>query len=214
MHLVRLFLTAWFELGTVTVFFLFWLCKRTAQRIHTLDKPALDPDTFQQLLAAAYTLQEQNRHPIKKTEADSSKTVSLPPESFGIAQCDVELLPSVNDSAVPSSRERRIPRRDEFFERIAAVTGIAAVLGLLLIGWTDHFSPLPTGPVVQQRGTLRIVVATKSIVMEPQATKAGPNQRTVDAGKSGKSTPSRATRRTRPGIPFMRAKPTWSLRTP
>jgi len=29
MHLLRLFLTAWLTLGIVSVFFLFWLCKRS-----------------------------------------------------------------------------------------------------------------------------------------------------------------------------------------
>ena len=32
MHLLRLFLTAWLVLGTVTVSFLFWLCMRTATK--------------------------------------------------------------------------------------------------------------------------------------------------------------------------------------
>jgi hypothetical protein len=32
MHPLRLFLTAWLVLGTVTVSFLFWLCMRTAAK--------------------------------------------------------------------------------------------------------------------------------------------------------------------------------------
>jgi uncharacterized membrane protein YsdA (DUF1294 family) len=32
MHLLRLFFTAWLALGAVTVFLLFWLCKRTAAK--------------------------------------------------------------------------------------------------------------------------------------------------------------------------------------
>jgi hypothetical protein len=33
MHFLALFLKAWLAIGTVTVFFLFWLCKRTAATV-------------------------------------------------------------------------------------------------------------------------------------------------------------------------------------
>ena len=33
MHLLRLFLTSWLVLGTVTMVLLFWLCKRSAARV-------------------------------------------------------------------------------------------------------------------------------------------------------------------------------------
>jgi len=33
MHLLRLFLMAWLSLGILTVFLLFWLCKRTAATV-------------------------------------------------------------------------------------------------------------------------------------------------------------------------------------
>jgi hypothetical protein len=197
MHFLQLSLATWLALGTVTLFFLFWLYKRTARRINTLDKPALDQDTFQQLLAAAYTLQEQNRDPVKDSEADSSRTVSLALESAPIAQYDVEPLTSLNDSAVPGSRDRRPPRSDEFFWRVATAVAMAAVFALLLVSSTDRLSPLPARRVVQQQEPLRRVVATKAIVMEPQATKTRPNQRTVDADKSGRSTPT-PTRKTNP----------------
>ena len=39
MYLLRLFLTAWLALGIVTVFFLFWLCKRTAAVVKESDQP-------------------------------------------------------------------------------------------------------------------------------------------------------------------------------
>ena len=71
MHLLRLFLATWIEFGIVTVFFLYWLAKRTARHINTLDKPVLDQDSFQQLLSAAYTLQEKNRSLVKETKGDS-----------------------------------------------------------------------------------------------------------------------------------------------
>lgn len=33
MHRLRMFLLAWLSLGTVTLVFLFWLCKRTAAAV-------------------------------------------------------------------------------------------------------------------------------------------------------------------------------------
>jgi len=38
MHLLRFVLTAWSTLGVVTVFFLFWLCKRTAATVKDPDR--------------------------------------------------------------------------------------------------------------------------------------------------------------------------------
>src|ERR1700732_4869913 len=38
MHFLRLFLTAWLTLGTVTVFLLYWLCKRTAATVKDLPR--------------------------------------------------------------------------------------------------------------------------------------------------------------------------------
>jgi hypothetical protein len=151
MHLLRLSLATWFAFGTVSLFFLFWLYKRTARRINTLDKAP-------------------------------------------IAQYDVQPLASLNDSAVPSFRERRPPRSDDFFWRVARAVAMAAVFALLLVSSTDRPSPLPARLVVQQQEPLRRVVS-KAIVMEPQATKTGPNQRTVDAGKTGRRV-SAATHRT------------------
>jgi hypothetical protein len=187
MHLLRLFLTAWLVLGIATVFFLFWLCKRTAQAINRLGKPVLNQDTFQQLLAAAYTLQER-----KETEAGASRPVSLPLESTLIAQSGVKPLASLNDLADPSLRHRRRLRSDQFFWKVATVTGMAAVFGLLLVGSIDRLSPLPAGLAVQQQEPLPRAV---TIVMEPIRTKNGPKRRSADADKSGRSASVR-TRRT------------------
>jgi hypothetical protein len=194
MHLLRSFLVVWIEFGIVTVFFLYWLAKRTARHINRLDKPVLGQDSFQQLLAAAYALQEQNRYPVKEVKADSSRTVSLPLESAPIAHHDVQPLASLNYSAVPSFRDRWPPRSDEFFWRVARAVAMAAVFALLLVSSTDRLSPLPAGLVVQQQEPLRRVVS-KAIVKRPQATKTGPNQRTVDAGKTGKSKSTSARKR-------------------
>jgi hypothetical protein len=199
MHFLRLLLATWLEIGIVTVFFLFWLCKRTVSRINTLDKPVLDQDTFQQLLAAAYTLQEQNRLPVNETKADSSQAVSLRPKSLPMTQSEVEPLASLNASAVPSSRDKRIPRSDEFFWRVATAVAMAALFALLLVTSHDRLSALPARlEVVQQEVPLRRVpplsdgVATKTIIMEPEATKTGPNERKVDADRHGRSAPAPA----------------------
>jgi hypothetical protein len=45
------------------------------QPTNSLDKPVLDPIAFQQLLAAAYTLQEQNVHLLEKAKADFLATL-------------------------------------------------------------------------------------------------------------------------------------------
>jgi hypothetical protein len=192
MHLLRLFFVVWLELGIVTVFFLFWLCKRTAQRVNTIGKPILDQDTFQQLLAAAYTLQEQDRYPVKETKADYARTVSLPVESIPMTQSDVELSPSLNDSAVPSGRDRRTARSDEFFWKIATAVSTAALFALLLVTSLDRLSPLPAWQeLVQQEVPFHKVlpqrsgVAAKTIMMQPQATRI---ENSVVAGKPGRST--------------------------
>src|SRR5580704_13439769 len=100
MHLLRLFMAVWIEFGIVTVFFLYWLVTRTAKRVNTLDE----------LLSAAYTLQEKNRSLVKETKAESSQTVSLRPEPVQMTHSDLEPLASLTHSAVPNSRDRRIPR--------------------------------------------------------------------------------------------------------
>src|SRR5580692_11523199 len=108
MHLLRLFLATWIEFGIVTVLFLYWLAKRTARHINTLDKPVLDQDSFQQLLSAAYTLQEKNRSLVKETGADSSQAVSLRLQPVQMADSDLEPSVDVNNSVVPTSRDSRI----------------------------------------------------------------------------------------------------------
>lgn len=157
MHLLRLFLTAWLALGVVSPFLLFWLfriCKRTAQRLNTLDKPVLNQEAFQQLLGAAYTLQEQNRVAVR------------------------EPLSPQNDSSVPSYGDRRISRSDEFFWRVATGLAMVAVSALLLVASLDHITRLPRGrEVVEQEVPLHRVlpqsggVTTKTNIMESQATK-------------------------------------------
>ena len=177
MHLLRLFLTAWLELGIVTMFFLFWLCKRTALRTETLDKPVLDEAAFQQLLAAASTLQAQNSSKLgKEAQADSPPIVSLALESAPMTQSDLQPLAALNDSVVSSGK--RVLRGDEFFWRVATATAMAAVSALLLFASLDHLSPSPKGlEVVNREAPFRralqqsVGVATETSTMEPQATK-------------------------------------------
>jgi len=190
MHVLGLFLTAWLALGVVTILFLFWLCKRTAERTNTPHKPVLDEQTFQQLLAAAFALQEQYLAPLKETKADSSLTDLLP---VLMAQSSEEPLASLEYSAVPSSHGRRIPRSDLFFWRVATAVVMAALFALLLITSVDRLSPLPARlEVVQQEVPVHKVppqtgAATKAILMEPQATMTETNERKVDADKPERS---------------------------
>jgi len=189
-------LAAWIEFGIATVFFLYWLVTRTAQHVNTLDKPVLDQDSFQQLLSAAYSLQETNRSQVEETKADSSQTVSLQPEPAQMAHSDLEPSAHLNDSAVPTSRDGRIPRSDEFFWRVATAVAMISLFALFLVTSHDRLSPLPARlEVIQQEVPLRRVlpqsddVGTKTITMEPQATKTGPDEQTLDADKSGRSVP-------------------------
>jgi len=191
MHFLRLFLVAWLAFGIVTVLFLFWLCKRTAERTSTPHKPVLDERTFQQLLAAAFALQEQNLAPPKETKVDSSQPVFLP---VPIAQSVEGPLVSLNDSAVPSSPGRRIPRSNLFFWRVATATVMVALVALLLVSSVDRLLPLPAKlEVPQQEVPFHKVLpqsggaATKAILTEPQATKTDPSKRTVGADKPGRS---------------------------
>jgi len=197
MHLLRLFLAVCIEFGIVTVFFLYWLAARTARHINTLDQPFLDQNSFQQLLSAAYTLQEKNLSMVKETKADSYQTVSLRPEPVQMAHSDLEPSAHLNGSLVPSSRDRRIPRSDEFFWRVATAVAMISLFALLLVSSHDRLSPLPARlEVIQQEVPLRRglpqsdEVGTKTITTEPQATKTGPNEQTLDADKPGRSMPA------------------------
>jgi hypothetical protein len=199
MHLLRLFLAVWIEFGVVTVFFLYWLVTRTARHINTLDKPVLDQDSFQQLLSAAYTLQEKNRSLVQETKADSSQRVSLRPEPVQMAHSDLEPSAHLNGSVVPTSRDRRIPGSDECFWRVATAVAMVSLFALLVVSSHDRLSPLPARlEVIQQEVPLPRVppqsdeVGTKTITMEPQATKSGPNRQTLDADKPGRSVPAPA----------------------
>jgi hypothetical protein len=210
MHLLRLFLVVWIEFGIVTVFFLYWLAKRTARHIDTPDKPVLNQDSFQQLLSAAYTMQEKNRSLVREAQADSAQTVlvtELPLESVP-PQSDVEPSAPFRTSTVPSSRARTVrrpaPQSEVFFWRIAAAVAMTAVSALLLVALSDRLSPLPSqlvlpSDVVQQQVPFRTAThivtdsaqgnaaGTKMVMMEPKATKTEPNERTVDAHKPGRS---------------------------
>jgi hypothetical protein len=196
MHLLRSLLAAWIEFGIATVFFLYWLVTRTARQVNTLDKPVLDQDSFQQLLSAAYSLQEKNRSLLEETKADSSQTVSLRPEPVQIAHSDLEPSAHFNGLAAPTSRVRRIPRSDEFFWKVATALAMISLFALFLIISHDRLSPLPAKlEVIQQEVPLRKAlpqsneVGTKTITMEPQPTKARPDEQTLDPDKPGRTVP-------------------------
>ena len=172
MHLLRLFLAAWLVLGILAVFFLFWLCRRTAKRVNALGKPVLDRDAFQQLLAAAYILQEQNHFPAEGTTADSSRTVSVRLKSVPIANFDVDIPPSPDDSIVPSTHEGLI-RSDKFFWKIATALATAACITLLWVTSLDRLSPLPAGLELVHQGAPfheRLPRSTVGTQMQPRVT--------------------------------------------
>jgi hypothetical protein len=198
MHLLGLFLAAWLVLGIVTIFFLFWLCKRTAQRANTLGRPVLDRDEFQQLLAAANTLQEQSHFPVEETRAESSRAVSVRLKSLPIANSDVDILPSRNDSIVPNPHGRLI-RSDEFFWKIATAVAMAAVIALLLVTSLDRLSPLPAGlELVHQEAPSHKIppqispASAKTSKMQPQITTT---ENSAVVNKPGKSAAAAAHKR-------------------
>ena len=128
---------------------------------------------------------------------DSSQTVLLRPEPVQMAHSDLEPSAYLNRSAVPTSRDRRIPGSDEFFWRVATALAMVSLFALLLVSSHDRFSPLPARlEVIQREVPLRRVLAqsdevsTKTITMEPQATKPGTNKQTLDANKPGRRVPA------------------------
>jgi hypothetical protein len=136
---------------------------------------------------------------VKETKADSYQTVSLWPEPVQMAHSDLEPSAHLNGSLVPSSRDRRIPRSDEFFWRVATAVAMISLFALLLVSSHDRLSPLPARlEVIQQEVPLRRglpqsdEVGTKTITMEPLATKTGWNEQTLDADKPGTSVPAAA----------------------
>jgi hypothetical protein len=73
---------------------------------------------------------------------------------------------------------------------------MASLFVLLFVSPHDRLSPLPARLEIQQEVPLRGVlprsdeVGMKTITMEPQATKTGPNGQALDADKPGKSVPA------------------------
>jgi hypothetical protein len=150
------------------------------QPTNTPNKPVLDLGSFQQLLAAAYTLQEQNDHLLLNgAKADFSQTFTgraiaeklpLPPpvspsckplaetelpmkSAAPMIQSDLPVLRRDRDAASSSPHRvarRRIFQSNELFWRAARVVAMAAVLALLLGGSIDRLSPLPAGLALPQ----------------------------------------------------------------
>jgi hypothetical protein len=116
-----------------------------------------------------------------------------------MAHSDLEPSAHLNGSAVPTSRDRRIPRSDEFFWRVATAVAMISLFALFLVTSHDRLSPLPARlEVIQQEVPLRRVlpqsdaVGTKTITMEPPVTKTGPDEQTPNADKPGRSAPAAA----------------------
>jgi hypothetical protein len=155
----------------------------------TLDKPVLDEETFQQLLAAANILQQHNDGlRVKEPKADYAQTLSdgaiaenvrpihvvpLTPETVAHPVAPREPQPKPAHLARLAYRYRTVGKRssltDELFWKAATVVAVAAVSALLLGATINRLSPLPgrlalPSEVVQQQVPFR---RTKRIVTAP-----------------------------------------------
>jgi hypothetical protein len=177
--------------------------------------PLLDQETFQQLLAAAYTLQEQNRHPrVKETRAEPFASVMvLPPGSE--VQPRQHLTAPTQLRARPSNRRmvlRQVSRGNQAFSRAATAVAVAAVLALLLGASVGRLSPIPAGltlpsEIVEQQPPFQHTTSTvtvppqnsvdvKTVGIEPDAaTNTAPIDHEVvsDQPSEGTHEPSRKT---------------------
>jgi hypothetical protein len=108
---------------------------------NALVKPVLDEATFQQLLAAAYTLQAQ-------IAFGSSPATSVRPEPPKLARAAdmVAAPPLVIIRALPAKTVRgQTSPSHRLFWRLAAMAATAAVSALLLGASIGRLSPLPAG---------------------------------------------------------------------
>lgn len=110
------------------------------------DPPVLDEGTFQQLLAAAYTLQEQAGRLLLSVVPESVRPVSALEPALRVAPADVGPSPPRRDRALfRGTVGKRILLTDELFWKAATVAALAAVSTLLLAATVHRFSPLPAG---------------------------------------------------------------------
>lgn len=128
----------------------------------TRGKPLLDERTFQQLLGAAYMLQQHNdRLLAKRPKADYAQSLSdgVIAEHVGPLIQVVPLTSEIVAHPLPppeparlahlayryKTLSKRFPLTDEFFWKVATVVAVASVSTLLLGAAVHRFSPLPDG---------------------------------------------------------------------
>jgi hypothetical protein len=187
------------------------------QPTNPLDKPVLDPEMFQQLLAAAFTLQEQDHHPpVEEAKADSpvqplaSSKVSLPepkPENTIKVAAFAQERPPAASFKLPQSKPARLKMRPrmmrkrnspnhELFWKAATLAAVAAVSALLLAAWIDHPSPLPAGlalpsELLQQQVPFR--KGASVVTAPPPSSGISPRRFVTDSPAATKAEPNDAT---------------------
>jgi hypothetical protein len=169
------------------------------QRTSTQDKPVLDEGAFQQLLAAAHTLQQHHdRLLVKEPKADCGQSLSgeAIAENLGPAIQVVRLTPEVVAHNLPplepahlahlTYRCRTLVKQfsltDELFWKAATVVAVTAVSTLLLGAAAHRFPPLPAGlalpseavqqqaPFQKAKRTVRVPAQTGSVWMKTVVT--------------------------------------------
>ena len=128
------------------------------ESLKTTAKPLLDQDAFQQLLAAAYTLQTQR----DRLPTECIETTPRPLESGEHGRLRVTIseqpLPksglslhqtaTLNAGGSHRKLRTRIFRSNEFFWRTAMAVGAVAVAALLFGASVNSIAPLPAGITV------------------------------------------------------------------
>jgi hypothetical protein len=109
----------------------------------TQDPPVLDEGTFQQLLAAAYTLQQSHGLLLSAVPETVRQASSLQP-ALRVTRAEVEALqPSRTQVHFLKTVGKQILPSDELFWKTATVVALIAVSALLLAATVHRFSPLP-----------------------------------------------------------------------
>lgn len=165
-----------------------------------LHKPVLDQAAFHQLLAAAYTLQQQNgatdakrgfpKTPAGQAIAELGRQTVESASSKSPQPKPAQLIPPVQPAAPSTTHytivRRRIIKSDEFFWGIAPAVAMAAVSVLLLGASINYFSPLPAGlepssETIQHQAAKPIMtsldqssgVSDQTVMTEPDAATEG-----------------------------------------
>jgi hypothetical protein len=145
----------------------------------TLAKPALNEETFQRLLSAAYTLQQHNgRRLVNQPTQQAAAFRAAVPETATFKRPQskpAQLLPLIQRAVSKATNvhryrmgRRRISQSNELLWRTATVIAIAAVLALLLVGTATVVTETPAE--TKTRRTDRTVVVGQPRAREIPAT--------------------------------------------